>query len=211
MHIRHINTCKPRLDRKRISSRIAKSIAGHIHTPSLPKIRQLNERDVTASKSCIKCFKATDNLKRCASCKVVSYCSVKCQRADWPAHKPYCAAPINWDAEIVISSYSYNTDIVCSHYKFLWLLKCFFCSQFSRVKDVVPSYNCSSVVYVSFVMYRFQLGFLKALHGWNWRQLYSALLIYLSDGSYRKEALGIFFTHLLPCYNLFIVIYTTAI
>ena len=32
-------------------------------------------------------------LKTCNRCKRLRYCSVACQRAHWPAHKPECKAP----------------------------------------------------------------------------------------------------------------------
>ncbi|KAJ7762107.1 hypothetical protein B0H16DRAFT_527355 [Mycena metata] len=36
------------------------------------------------------CSKPAAN--RCSACKIVSYCSAKCQRADWKAHKTQCKA-----------------------------------------------------------------------------------------------------------------------
>ena len=36
---------------------------------------------------------AASDLLRCARCRAVAYCSRKCQRAHWKAHKPLCAEP----------------------------------------------------------------------------------------------------------------------
>ncbi|KAJ7737539.1 hypothetical protein B0H16DRAFT_104757 [Mycena metata] len=41
----------------------------------------------TEGTSCI-CSKPAAN--RCSACKIVSYCSAKCQRADWKTHKTQC-------------------------------------------------------------------------------------------------------------------------
>ena len=41
------------------------------------------------SSECASC-KSTDNLKQCARCKTVSYCSTLCQKADWNTHKSTC-------------------------------------------------------------------------------------------------------------------------
>jgi hypothetical protein len=39
--------------------------------------------------ACASC-ESTQNLKQCARCTTVSYCSTTCQRAHWQSHKPSC-------------------------------------------------------------------------------------------------------------------------
>lgn len=39
---------------------------------------------------CTYCKKRMDKMKRCSACKVIGYCSVECQRGDWPEHKTMC-------------------------------------------------------------------------------------------------------------------------
>ena len=38
---------------------------------------------------------------RCAACKRVRYCGTRCQRGDWPRHKPECKA---WKDEAIVAS-----------------------------------------------------------------------------------------------------------
>ena len=42
-------------------------------------------------RNCQKQQSGTVPLKRCTACKHVFYCSVNCQRDDWPRHKAECA------------------------------------------------------------------------------------------------------------------------
>jgi hypothetical protein len=52
---------------------------------------------VTSEPPTRRCFAdacaATEDLKVCTRCERVYYCSVACQRASWPEHKPLCVRP----------------------------------------------------------------------------------------------------------------------
>mmetsp|Transcript_23803 Transcript_23803/g.40702 ORF Transcript_23803/g.40702 Transcript_23803/m.40702 type:complete len:296 (+) Transcript_23803:1192-2079(+) len=41
---------------------------------------------------CCVCNESKDckTLRRCGNCKIVQYCSLTCQKADWPSHKKHC-------------------------------------------------------------------------------------------------------------------------
>lgn len=40
---------------------------------------------------CFACNKEGTDLKRCGKCKLATYCSIACQKADWlPSHKANC-------------------------------------------------------------------------------------------------------------------------
>ena len=39
---------------------------------------------------CVYCKKPADNMKKCSKCRVMHYCSVDCQKADWKTHKLIC-------------------------------------------------------------------------------------------------------------------------
>jgi len=41
-------------------------------------------------KACHQCGPTDKKLSRCARCHLALYCSVDCQRAAWPTHKPVC-------------------------------------------------------------------------------------------------------------------------
>ncbi|KAJ7633911.1 hypothetical protein DFH06DRAFT_1479482 [Mycena polygramma] len=41
---------------------------------------------------CENCLLPKEKLRRCAACSFTRYCSERCQKAHWKAHKPACAA-----------------------------------------------------------------------------------------------------------------------
>lgn len=61
-------------------------------------VRHLNKRHkrcpkhrkIKYHKICVNCETKSENMKKCSRCKVVYYCSSKCQRADWKKHKKIC-------------------------------------------------------------------------------------------------------------------------
>lgn len=54
-----------------------------------PMLLEKKVPKATNTSTCAKCGKAGNSL-RCARCRRVVYCSKKCQREDWKAHKPGC-------------------------------------------------------------------------------------------------------------------------
>ncbi len=50
----------------------------------------MNEYLDAIKHTCASCKTAGDDLKVCTRCKGPRYCSVACQRKDWPEHKRVC-------------------------------------------------------------------------------------------------------------------------
>lgn len=45
---------------------------------------------ISPSMSCKVCSEPKEKLNICSGCRLVSYCSQECQKADWLAHKNFC-------------------------------------------------------------------------------------------------------------------------
>ena len=58
----------------------------------LPHSKDNREPTATPNLKCSNCNKIKLQLKCCSKCRNVSYCSVECQRLDWPQHKYNCSA-----------------------------------------------------------------------------------------------------------------------
>jgi MYND finger len=64
--------------------------------PCVPPINYTGYSEtITASCHNRGCWNFSANLKACSKCKVVCYCSRKCQVADWPDHKKQCKEMAN--------------------------------------------------------------------------------------------------------------------
>ena len=60
---------------------------GSIHRP--PDAARRSHRGGYTIQTCGSCS-VNGRFKKCARCRVVSYCGTTCQRRDWPMHKPVC-------------------------------------------------------------------------------------------------------------------------
>ena len=47
------------------------------------------------SSICMVCGRGAAHMGQCECCKLASYCSILCQRADWRAHKPTCTPRVD--------------------------------------------------------------------------------------------------------------------
>ncbi|KAJ7912122.1 hypothetical protein B0H13DRAFT_2478288 [Mycena leptocephala] len=54
--------------------------------------KDLREVRAQGKHACAVCADFEYELRRCGKCKHASYCSTKCQKADWPTHKLACSA-----------------------------------------------------------------------------------------------------------------------
>jgi hypothetical protein len=62
---------------------------------------------------CVKCNKEAKSF--CGRCKSVAYCSVACQRADWPAHKAACQCKIVVNGIAVTFTASFGKRLIRSN------------------------------------------------------------------------------------------------
>lgn len=86
--------------------------------PELQELVDILLGPVTTNQ-CNCCAKKNDGieLKVCSKCKMVSYCSLECQKKDWKLHKSQCKAPNEFkDGDLVIchglKSNDYNGNVL---------------------------------------------------------------------------------------------------
>ncbi|KAF8972355.1 hypothetical protein BDZ97DRAFT_1913561 [Flammula alnicola] len=77
-----------------------------------PPKRIIKEKRKETVMCCTNCGKLGDNddvdLKKCAGCKLVHYCSQQCQKENWPRHKPNCSSDFGEGIQPLIKSVTAN-------------------------------------------------------------------------------------------------------
>jgi hypothetical protein len=60
---------------------------------------------------CVMCGKKDGDLKLCSQCRIATYCSIRCQRSNWPKHSLSCRPNINGISQLnaFIPSHSFNS------------------------------------------------------------------------------------------------------
>ncbi|EIW52467.1 ankyrin [Trametes versicolor FP-101664 SS1] len=72
------------------------------------KRRRAGERQPLDEKACSMCAKTDVELKFCAKCGSIRYCSKECQKTDWPRHKLDC---VGFNAETTVTLKPHYEDI----------------------------------------------------------------------------------------------------
>lgn len=85
------------------SDGVIKSFSQHVvihcaapacHEESLRQIKRVHRTQKRAGygimKVCGACHRKSEHMNKCAACRVMHYCSVQCQRKDWPQHRKSC-------------------------------------------------------------------------------------------------------------------------
>lgn len=55
-----------------------------------PENASQKAQKVARDRMCTVCHKTEKGMQLCGRCRIVYYCSTKCQKQDWPKHKPFC-------------------------------------------------------------------------------------------------------------------------
>jgi hypothetical protein len=61
-----------------------------LYAEYLTQLTESSKVSSTPKNSCANCFLLKDEMKQCSRCKLVVYCGINCQKADWSKHKLLC-------------------------------------------------------------------------------------------------------------------------
>ncbi|KAF8159265.1 hypothetical protein B0H34DRAFT_396747 [Crassisporium funariophilum] len=75
--------------------------------PRLPSRKEVLEGRNRIRVNCFLCARNDPEVKRCATCKAVWYCSRKCQKEDWSQHRLRCSALKEEHSDRTINSIGY--------------------------------------------------------------------------------------------------------
>ena len=78
----------------------------------LMEVRKLKWLDMQCQRGECSARRSSRSLRKCAGCQVVRYCSRKCQKREWKAHKPLCQRLASFQRERSIRQY-YQWTIDC--------------------------------------------------------------------------------------------------
>jgi hypothetical protein len=74
------------------------------------KEERMEAQEKGTYRTCIICTSKTELMKRCASCYLVWYCSVECQRAGWKDHKRDCKETQSMYISVKLEQSNYATN-----------------------------------------------------------------------------------------------------
>ena len=69
------------------------------------------------SRTCLCCNEPTKADLNCNRCKSALYCSVDCQRKDWPRHKPKCDAMVQLERNVIKQNDMSNLNNMLKEWK----------------------------------------------------------------------------------------------
>ncbi|KAJ7939800.1 hypothetical protein B0H13DRAFT_1941031 [Mycena leptocephala] len=82
-----------------------------------PKPRYKPAVEVTEMIQCggCECWRPRGDVRFCTLCKRAAYCNQRCQRTDWPMHKPVCAPSVERNITLRLSGELLKVEFVANH------------------------------------------------------------------------------------------------
>ncbi|KIJ35889.1 hypothetical protein M422DRAFT_261844 [Sphaerobolus stellatus SS14] len=79
----------------------------------IPKFRRDNIPKLTRNCSgCLKNAYQGNSLRACGRCKRTSYCSIECQKHDWPIHKQFCGKTADKRLATLVKHFMENNELM---------------------------------------------------------------------------------------------------